>query len=200
MAHILQPAINKSIPNLSLTLQYVKLNDVAYTIVDNADVDLYYTEANYVLPMNGFKLGFDAQFRGSKTDSALDAFNLEGHYLAGRVSISELSGFGASFAYGTTSKDDAVIAGAGSGPTGYTATLIRSIAHLLDKDTDSYLAQVSYDFGAVGVAGLKALAQYGVSNQNDAQYNKGTLLAGPKVSDIKFTSKVAGLTYDVVAS
>jgi hypothetical protein len=184
--------INKSIPNLALTAQYAQINEVA----KRADIDLYYTEANYVLPMNGFKLGFDAQFRGSKTDSALDAYNLEGHYTAGRISISELAGFGASFAYGTTSKSDAVIAGVGNGPTGYTATLIRSIAASLDKDTDSYLAQVTYDFGAVGVAGLKALAQYGVSKQNQADVvSSGNV----SVRDIDFTSKAFGVTYDVPA-
>ena len=59
--------MNTSIPNLKLTGQYAWAGDVNSGI-NVKDVDVFYTEANYVLPMNGFKLGFDANYRGSKTD------------------------------------------------------------------------------------------------------------------------------------
>ncbi|MBV5277960.1 MAG: OprD family outer membrane porin [Campylobacteraceae bacterium] len=188
-------AINKSITNLTLTAQYAQVNDVANV----ADVDMYYAEANYVLPMSGFKLGFDGVYRGSKTGSALDDYNLEGAYAAARIGVSELAGFGASFAYGSTSKSDAVIAGVGNGPTTYTAMLIRGPGQTLDKDTDSYLFQATYDFAGVGATGLKALAQYGVSKQNDADVISGatSLVLTPR--DIKFTNLAFGLSYDVAA-
>lgn len=80
---------NKSIPNLTLIGQYVVIKDVATV----ADVDLYYTEASYVIPMSNFKLEIGAQYRGSKTDSALDAYNLEGHYTAGKIAIKDLAGW-----------------------------------------------------------------------------------------------------------
>ena len=180
---------NKSIPGLTLIGQYVVVNDAA-TI---ADIDLYYTEASYVIPMDNFKLGLGAQFRGSKTGSALDAYNLEGHYTAAKVSISELAGFGASFAYGTTSKSDAVIDAMGNAGTGYTGMVTSSISASLEKDTDSYVFSATYDFSKVGIAGLKALALYGVNNQHNIQTSTTS------ISDIKMTSRGGALSYDVAA-
>lgn len=180
--------INKSISNLTLTAQYAIVKDVNAA----ADVDVYYTEANYVLPMSGFKLGLDANFRGSKTDSALDPLNLEGSYTAGRISISELAGFGASFAYGTTSKSDAVIAGMGNGPTSYTSTMIRGTSTRMMADTDSYLFAATYDFSKLGVAGLTALAQYGWTSQG-----KNASVWDGSASD--YTNMAAGITYAVPA-
>jgi imipenem/basic amino acid-specific outer membrane pore len=175
--------INSSITNLKLTAQYALVTNVA----DLDDVDVYYTEANYVLPLSGFKLGFDANFRGSKTGNALDALNFEGHYTAGRISLSELAGFGALFAYGTTSKSDSVIAGMGNGPTSYTSTMIRGTSKVMGKDTDSYLFQASYDFSKLGVAGLSAIAQYGWTDQGNAAGN------------VDFKNIAGGLTYVVPA-
>ncbi|MEZ7934108.1 MAG: OprD family outer membrane porin [Sulfurospirillum sp.] len=175
--------INKSITNLTLTAQYAIVTDVA----DADDVDVYYTEANYVLPVAGFKLGFDANFRGSKTGSALDALNMEGHYTAARISLSELAGFGASFAYGVTSKSDSVIAGMGNGPTSYTSTMIRGTSSRMGADTDSYLFQASYDFGKLGVTGLTALAQYGWTDQ------------GNTAGNVDFKNVAGGLTYAIPA-
>ena len=186
--------INKSISNLTLTAQYAIVTNVAN--VD--DVDVYYTEANYVLPMNGFKLGFDANFRGSKTGSALDSFDLEGHYTAGRISVSELAGFGASFAYGTTSKNDAVVAGMGNGPTSYTSTMIRGTSTRMMADTDSYLFAATYDFSKIGVTGLSALVQYGWTKQGDSARNLATLTPTYTTST-DYTNIAAGLTYAVPA-
>ena len=175
-------AINKSVPGLTLTAQYAMVNDVN----DAGDIDLYFVEAGYVLPMSGFKLGFDAQYRGSKTDGAvLDALKHEGNMVSGRVSISELAGFGASFAYGTTSSDDAVIAGVGNGPGTYTGMPIRASAITLTKDTDSYKFDVSYDFAKAGVTGLKGLVAYRVAEQNAAK--------------VDYTTYLGSLTYDVAA-
>ena len=185
-------AINKSITNLTLTAQYAIVTDVVGSATQIDDVDVYYTEANYVLPMNGFKLGFDANFRGSKTGSNLDALNLEGTYTAGRISISELAGFGASFAYGTTSSSDAVVAGMGNGPTSYTSTMIRGTSTRMMADTDSYLFAATYDFSKIGVTGLSALAQYGWTSQG-----KNATVVGGEASD--YTNIAAGVTYVVPA-
>jgi imipenem/basic amino acid-specific outer membrane pore len=190
--------INKSISNLTLTAQYAIVKDVAN--VD--DVDVYYTEANYVLPMSSFKLGFDANFRGSKTGSDLDALNVEGTYTAGRVSISELAGFGASFAYGTVSKSDSVIAGMGNGPTSYTSTMIRGTSTRMMADTDSYLFAATYDFSKIGVAGLTALAQYGwTSEGKNAKIlsTASTAALGATTGAADYTNIAFGLTYAVPA-
>ncbi|MCD8478018.1 MAG: major outer membrane protein, partial [Sulfurospirillum sp.] len=81
--------INKSITGLTLTAQYGVFKDVD----DAADADVYYTEANYVLPVANFKLGFDVNYRGSRTDTGLDSLNLEGDMFGARVSIKDLAGF-----------------------------------------------------------------------------------------------------------
>ena len=213
--------INKSINNLTLTGQYAIVKDVeaplravspasvvtAGKLVD--DIDVYYTEANYVLPVAGFKLGFDANVRGSRTGDNLRATNLDGTYAAGRISISELAGFGASFAYGSTSKDDAVIAGMGNGPTSYTSTMIRGTSTRMLSDTDSYLFQATYDFGKLGITGLTAVAQYGWTKQGDNADNMPTgrvvgtaeqTKAG-RMSEVSadYTNAAIGLTYAVPA-
>ena len=190
--------INKSVDNLTLTAQYALVKDVA----ELADVDVYYTEANYVLPVSGFKLGFDANFRGSHTDTGLKALQLDGTYTAARVSISELAGFGASFAYGTTSKDDAVVAGMGNGPTSYTSTMIRGTSTRMMADVDSYLFAATYDFSKIGVTGLTALAQYGWTTQGAtakvvSSTTPGAGAVANAAADLK--NYAVGVTYAVPA-
>jgi len=190
--------INKSVDNLTLTAQYARVND--YNPIAGAfaaatgDVDVWYTEANYVLPLSSFKLGFDVNYRGSKTASALDAANYEGTLLAARISLIDLAGFGAAFAYSTTDKSDAVVAGMGNGPTAYTAPLIDGGAKPFTNNTDAYKFSVSYDFSKVGVAGLKAGADYFAINQDDAvdpDYKGYSLNATYDVAAVKGLGLVA---------
>nr|AAN31662.1 metalloid reductase RarA [Sulfurospirillum barnesii SES-3] len=188
-------AINKSISNLTLTGQYLFVDNAH----DTDGVDVYYTEANYVLPMSGFKLGFDATFRGSHTRDDLDALNASGHMFSGRVSLSGLAGFGASFAAATTSSDH-VLLGAGNGPTTYTATMIAGAATpTAAANTDSYLFQVTYDFSKVGVAGLTAVAQYGWTEQGTQPKLDLETGNSSKVKGTDRTTYAAGVTYAVPA-
>lgn len=185
--------INKSIPNLTLTGQYAWAGDVNSGI-NTKDVDIYYTEANYVLPMNGFKLGFDANYRGSKTDlvtgTGVNVISYDGTQTAGRISISELAGFGAAFTAATNSKDDAVIAGMGNGASSYTATLVKASSPSLRANTDSYRFDLTYDFSKVGVNGLKSILQYGLANQDQVKSAN---------TSADYTSYAAGVTYAVPA-
>ncbi|WP_067174550.1 OprD family outer membrane porin [Sulfurospirillum sp. UCH001] len=182
--------INKSIPNLTLTGQYAWAGDVNKA----DDVDVYYTEANYVLPMNGFKLGFDANFRGSKTDlvtgTGVNAVSYDGTQTAGRISISELAGFGAAFTAATNSKDDAVIAGMGNGASSYTATLVKASSPSLRANTDSYRFDLTYDFSKLGVTGLKSILQYALANQDRVKSAQ---------TSADYTSYAAGISYAVPA-
>ena len=188
--------INKSISNLTLTAQYAVVKDVAKL----DDVDVYYTEANYILPLSGFKLGFDANFRGSHTGDNLKVTQLDGTYTAGRISISELAGFGMSFAAGTTSKDDAVVAGMGNGPTSYTSTMIRGTSTRMMADTDSYLFAATYDFSKIGVAGLTALAQYGWTSEGKNAKVIGSTVGAPTTANAAdYTNMAFGVTYAVPA-
>ena len=185
--------INKSIPNLTFTGQYASANDVN-SGTNIKDVDMYYTEANYVLPMNGFKLGFDLNYRGSDTDLKITKSGVtttfDGTQTAGRISISELAGFGLAFTAATTSKDDAVISGIGNGTSSYTATLVKASSPSLRANTDSYRIDFTYDFSKLGITGLKSILQYAEANQNRVGTN-------PTSDD--YTSYAAGISYAVPA-
>ncbi len=185
--------INKSVPNLTLTAQYASANDVN-SGTNIKDVTMYYTEANYVVPMNGFKLGFDLNYRGSDTDLRITKDNVtttfDGTQTAGRIFISELAGFGLAFTAATTSKDDAVISGIGNGASSYTATLVKASSPSLRANTDSYRVDLTYDFSKIGVAGLKSIFQYAEANQNRVGTN-------PTSDD--YTSYAGGIMYAVPA-
>ena len=192
--------INKSIPNLTLTAQYALVKDVASTPASNAivdDIDLYYTEANYAISMNGFKLGFDANYRGSKTGSKLDSLNNEGTMFGGRISISELAGFGASVSYTTVSDDDALIVGLGNGVDTYTSLMIRGPFYYSSlAGMDSYKFELTYDFSKIGVAGLKGVLQYIDASQDAPSVKAGSTLANTHAD---FSGYAANLTYAVPA-
>ena len=162
--------INKSLTGLTLTGQYAIANDVAHA----GDASVYHLEANYVLPMNGFKLGFDTMYRASSTDSALDSYKLQGSYLGGRVSISELAGFGISFAASTTDKSDDLLAGLGNGADSTYTGSILTAAHTYARNTDSYLGKISYDFSTIGVTGLSAYILYADNQQDETSVGNKT--------------------------
>ena len=160
---------NKSINNLTLKAQYVMANDVWKSAASNGNIGMYYTEANYLIPMSGFKLGFDALFRGSKVSSATQAFedlNIEGTYTGVRASILELAGFGFSAAAGTTSKETVVL-GLGNGTTTYTTIIMAGSTPLILGNTDSYLFSATYDLSKIGLTGVKSLFQYGIIKQGE---------------------------------
>lgn len=188
-------AINKSISNLTLTAQYVKAMDAAFSTTAVDDVDLYYTEMNYTYPMNGFKLGFDANFRGSKTGGNLDALNDEGNMLGGRIRVSELNGFGVSFAAATTSKKDAVIESIGLGGDAYTSVMIRGPFNTTPlANNDSYKLEVSYDFAKANIPGLTFIGQYQWTDQGKMAVAAGTSAVGTSAD---FTTYAANLSYAV---
>ncbi len=151
--------INTSITNLTLTGQYLFVNDVEGT--NGGDASVYYAEGSYVLPLSNMKLLLGATYRGSRTSNdTFDSFHAEGDMYQGRVGFKELAGFNASFAYSTVSSDQSVLLGAGNGPTTYTAPLIKGAEATSGAGTDAYKVEVGYDFSNVGVAGLKVLGQY----------------------------------------
>lgn len=189
---------NTSLQNLTLTAQYVQTNDVLIGTKKD-DITMYYTEANYLLPMNSFKVGFDANYRGSKTGSNLDSYNFEGNMLGLRLSLLDLYGFGASVAYSTVSDNDSVIMGLGNGPTSYTALVIRGpYAYSSSSGRDAYKFAVNYDFAKVGIAGLKGEIQYIDVTQDKPSVNTG--IGGLQTAantHADFTGYAVDITYDV---
>lgn len=186
-------AINKSIPNTVLVGNYVKVNDVTAPVNPapgaakvTGDIDIYYAEVLHTIPMDGYKIGLDAMYVGSKLSSELgDRIDLNGNYYGVRASIKDLKGFGAEIAYGTTSKNDGVIDSIGNGGMVYTGTEIGGPINEIAKDTDSYAIGLSYNFNAIGIKGFKAGIVYGFAEQN--------------FSDIESTSKVFTANYDVAS-
>jgi hypothetical protein len=187
--------INKSITNLTLTAQYARARNVELSNTATDDVDLYYTEMNYTYPLSGFKLGFDANFRGSKTGGNLDYLNDEGHMLGGRIRVSDLNGFGISFAAATTSKKDAVIQSIGLGGDSYTSVMIRGPFNTTPlANNDSYKIEMTYDFAKANIPGLTFIGQYQWTDQGKMAVNAGTSVFGTSVD---FTTYAANLTYAI---
>ncbi len=188
--------INKSIPNLTLTAQYLQITDVVMGSLKD-DISLYYTEANYVLPMNSFKLGFDVNYRGSRTGNHLDARNYEGDMLGLRASVLELNGFGAAFAFTTVSNNDAVVMGLGNGPSSYTGLPIRGpYAYSCFAGMDSYSLELFYNFAKVGISGLQAMAQYINANQDAPSATAGSTAAHTHAD---YEGYAGSLTYAIPA-
>lgn len=184
--------INKSITNVTLTGQYLFVNDVEGT--NGGDANVFYAEGNYVMPLSAMKLLLDATYRGSRTsNSTFDSFHAEGDMYQGRVGFSELAGFKASFAYSTVSDDQSVLLGAGNGPTTYTAPLIRGAEATSGAGTDAYKVEVGYDFSKVGVAGLKALAQYVKIDQDKVT----TVVLNGVAADTESTYFEGQISYDL---
>lgn len=106
-----------------------------------------------------------------------------------RMSISELAGFGASFAYGTTSKSDAVIAAVGNAGTELYWYGNEFYFSFIGKRYGFLCLYCNVYFANVGFAGLKALALYGVNKQHNIQISrhKAYTTAG-NISDTASTS------------
>ncbi|AOO63830.1 OprD family outer membrane porin [Sulfurospirillum halorespirans] len=191
---------NTSLQNLTLTAQYVQVNDV-HMGTKKDDITMYYTEANYLLPMNNLKLGFDVNYRGSRTDSNLDSYNFEGNMLGLRLSLLDMYGFGTSVAYSTVSDNDSVIMGLGNGPTSYTALWIRGpYAYSSSSGMNAYKFTVNYDFAKAGVSGLIGELQYIDVSQDKPSVTTGISGLQTKAnSHSDFTGYAAGLTYDIPA-
>ena len=164
---------NTSIPNLSLSGQYALLENIqmlgGLTSAANADdINIYFLETSYLVPMNDFKLKFDASYIGSRAGNSLDRYHMNGDMFQFRASLLELYGIGASIAYSTTSKNDDVIYGVGKAPTGtYTDFFMRGPTHVFEPGTDTYLAKAKYDLSRVGIKGLNAEIQY-LNSKEDA--------------------------------
>ena len=188
-------AINTSITNLTLTGQYLFVNDVEGT--NGGDANVFYAEGNYVVPLSNMKLLLDATYRGSRTSNAtFDSCHVEGDMYQGRIGFKELAGFNASFAYSTVSSDQSVLLGAGNGPTTYTAPLIKGAEVTSGANTDAYKVEVGYDFAKVGVTGLKVLGQYVKINQDKATNTSGIVLNGATV-DTELTFWEGQIAYDI---
>ncbi|AOO64727.1 OprD family outer membrane porin [Sulfurospirillum halorespirans] len=188
-------AINKSITNLTLTGQYLFVNDVEFT--EGGDANVFYAEGNYVVPLSTMKLLFDVTYRGSRTSNeTFDGFHVEGDMYQGRIGFSELAGFKASFAYSTVSDDQSVLLGAGNGPSTYTAPLVKGAEVTSGANTDAYKIEVGYDFTTVGVTGLKVLGQYAKINQDKHTATSGIVLNGATV-DTESTYWEAQVAYDL---
>ncbi|XOB62929.1 OprD family outer membrane porin [Campylobacterota bacterium DY0563] len=161
---------NKSIPNLKLDAAYLLANDVGNststpTLKD--DLSIYYLNASYRLPLDGYKLGLDVKYVDSSTGSKLDANNWEGDIFDFNLSAA-FNGFLLEAAYSTTSDSDRVILGMGNGVKTYTLPMIRGpFVYSTQAGTDSYSYSVKYNFEKAGIKGLKGRLQYVTADRDD---------------------------------
>jgi len=198
-------AMNKSIPNLTLMAQYLNLTDVEDRSNDKTDISVYFGEAKYTLPLDGYTLECATSIRASRLDT--DAFNAGGpmgtnnyngtHY-SGRIAVKGLSGFGASFSAATTSDDKNLIAGISNGAGTYTATMIRQGEASMRASTDSYKLNVSYDFSKIGVKGLHGVVAYGYADQGEVATKTVTTDIVSYAAALKYSvASLKGLSFSV---
>ena len=191
---------NQSIPGLKLTAAYARATEVEYFAGSKDDVNLYNLEANYKLPFDAFKLGFDVMYKGSRVNGAMDNAHLDGNMWNFRVGISELFGFSASYAYSTVSDDDAMILGIGNGPGSYTALPIRGPFVFTNyAGMDIHKITLGYDFGAIGVKGLKTSLQWLKGEQDTLSHNthKGGSIGQQKGTHMDVEGWAAIASYDI---
>ncbi|QKF64232.1 OprD family outer membrane porin [Campylobacter corcagiensis] len=171
---------NKSIQNLTLSVQYAFLNGVELEIprvpTKHGDINMYYTEASYAIPLKDAKLKFDLNFRGSKTSGAIKDLNYDGWMLGAMAGVYDLNGFDIYAAATTVSSNDSVIMGAGLGSNSYTSLPIRGpFMYTALAGMDSYKFGLAYNFSNLGAKGLKAIAQYSFTNHDPVNKRAGTL-------------------------
>lgn len=197
--------LNKSIQNLSLSAQFAQAHDAKMNVSVGGpygaavngtdDVSFFYTEANYVLPMSNFKLNFDANYRGSRAGSNLDAAHIDGDMLGLRIGFSELYGFGAAVAYTTVSNDDDALLGLGNGPSCYTILPIRGpLVFNGFAGMDTFKFSTTYDFSKIGIAGLSTELSYVTAEQDKP--NTATI-STPVNTHADITGYAAKLSYAV---
>lgn len=171
---------NKSIENLTLSAQYAFLNGVELGLPrvspKYGDINIYYTEANYVVPVGDTKLKFDLNFRGSEVSGAIKDLNYDGWMLGAGAGIYDMNGFDIYATATTVSSNDSVIMGAGLGSNSYTFLPIRGpFMYTALAGMDSYKFGLAYNFTNAGIKGLKATAQYSFTNHDPVSQRAGIL-------------------------
>lgn len=188
---------NKSIQNLTLTAQYALVNNVEFFFMPNkeGDIHLYYTEANYEIPMSDFKFKIDFNFRGSETKDGLKSRNFNGWMFGTRAGLYGLNGFNLIAAYTTVSDDDAVIMSAGNGGNSYTFIPIRG-PHFFTPlaGMDTYKFEIDYNLEKIGIKGLSATAMYVFTDHDAPSQIAGMTPAGMKK---EYDGYHLGLNYNV---
>ncbi|WP_069637838.1 OprD family outer membrane porin [Campylobacter pinnipediorum] len=155
---------NSAIRNLKLSAAYARVNDVEFQANKENDLDIYYTELNYNLPLDGFKLGFDISYRGSNTDFK----QYDGDFIGVRVRFGLENGFSGLFAASSVSDKASIVANIGLGGGTYTFLPMRgSSMFAVQAGTDTYKAQLDYDFAKIGLKGLTTSAQYVTAKRKD---------------------------------
>ena len=191
---------NSSVPGLKLTAAYARASGVEYYANRGDDVNLYILEANYRLGFDAFKLGFDAMYKGSRTNGQMGESHLDGNMYNLRVGIYELAGFSASYAYSINSKNNSTILGIGNGPGSYTFLPIRGpFVYTAYAGMQVHKIVLDYNFKAVGIDGLKTSLQF-VKGEQDSLNNgthKGRGIGQAKGTSMDVKGFAAVLSYDI---
>ena len=164
-------AINKSIQDTTFTGSYARVTNFA-SGNGNGDVNLFFGEVNYIVPLDMLKLVFDARYNGSRVDGEFDKENFDGDMLGLRAGFKDFYGFSLYYAYTTVSDKDSTIISVGNGGNTYTFLPIRGpFVYSNQAGMDTHKILLEYNFAQVGVDGLKAAFHY-VNGEQDSKNNR----------------------------
>ncbi|MCD8212779.1 MAG: OprD family outer membrane porin [Campylobacter sp.] len=170
--------VNKSIPGLTLSASYAMGTDVEY-LNSKDDINIFNVEASYKVGVTDIlKLGIDLNYKGSRSEGMVAQRNYEGDMFGVRLGAYDFYGFTATYAYTTMSDDDALIFSFGNGGSSYTALPIRGpFVFTGYAGMDTHKVTLGYDFGAIGVNGLKTTFQYINGEQDTPSHQAGATAA-----------------------
>lgn len=150
-------AINKSIPNLTLTAQYAEVIDAS---AGAGDVTVIYGQGDYAIPTDFANFTLSAQYGAS--DGIAGS---EGNSFGGMLDMSMDNGLSAAVAYNSNSDED-IVNGLGNGADWAFASANFEGGNY-DADVDTTMVKVDYDFSKVGAAGLSAGVKF--TNYDDGK-------------------------------
>ena len=181
--------VNKSLQNTTIQAQWAGLdtNDLAYA---GGDINLYYGEINYKLPVNEFTYGLSVNTEYKTASEKPDGV------MYGAMASLGYKDFNTYFAYtvitdsGDIMGDHPLVGGIGGGSQTTFAHGYQNKFGTYTKDTDAYSLDANYNFKYIGV--LVGARYTGVNNNaTDKEYGYTDLYTIYKVAALK------GLTFDV---
>ncbi|MDD3463747.1 MAG: OprD family outer membrane porin, partial [Sulfurospirillaceae bacterium] len=139
-------AVNKSIPNVTLTAQYLTIGDSGTAATDDGYKDIY-LEIAYASKAGSFDYGLAANYLNTNYDlSTKDSGTMYG--VMANMGKGDLKGF---IAYSVVGDDGSVVNGIGSAAQPMYAKGVSYFAGYYNDDSKSVSVDVNYNFKAIGL-------------------------------------------------
>ncbi len=186
--------VNKSVPHLKLTAQYLRVKDAIAnkTNVPVGDISVALLQADYRLPIKkGFKLIAGAQYGSSNVD---EDESRSGDLLGFRIGTA-YKGLVATLGYVMDDKDKGMVSGVGISSNWAYAGDIVGLENY-NRDVDTLSLNLKYNFAKVSVKGLVILGRYSkyISGSNSTLNGGEDFNAYDFVAKYSFGGALKGLS------